>query len=152
MLQVRLRIERPREDNDDQGIFGSASLDDHLAWHSLELPDRGNSPHYSCINPGLYVAKLDATSKWSPRQDGLLYRLQNVPGRDLIKIHAATWAGDVSKGWHSDLLGCIALGKDIGTLQPPEVEMPQRCLLRSRIALKEFMDATGGEEIEVLIV
>ena len=70
----------------------------------------------------------------------------------LIKIHAATWAGDVTKGWHSELLGCIAPGKELGALQPPELHGPQECLLKSRIALREFMDATRGEDLEIEIL
>jgi hypothetical protein len=136
----------------DQGTFGRAVLDAHREWYSLELPSRDNSPHYSCILPGIYIAKLDATSKWSPRDDGRLYRLLDVPGRDLIKIHAATWAGDVLRGWHSELLGCIALGKDLGQLQPPDLHGPQECLLKSRAALTEFMAATNGEDLEIEVV
>lgn len=147
---MKLLIERGP--STDQGTFSRMVLEDDREWHGLELPWRDNSPHYSCILPGIYVAKLDATSKWSPREDGRLYRLLEVPGRDLIKIHAATWAGDVTKGWHSELLGCIAPGKELGALQPPELHGPQECLLKSRIALREFMDATRGEDLEIEIL
>jgi Family of unknown function (DUF5675) len=144
-------------DSTEQGSFGSLSVKDALgevlSWVALELPDRDNLPRRSRIQKGIFHATLMQTGHlWSPRDDGRLYRFTDVPGRDLIEIHAATWAGDVSLGWHSDLLGCIAPGKSRGELVPPDVGKPQACILRSRDALTEFMAACKEEDIQVEVV
>lgn len=148
-----------RSGSTDEGTFGTLQLPDFLlSWVSLELPDRNNSPEYSSIKIGVYRCELRPTSKWSPRNgvdlpdtDHLLYQVLAVPDRDLIKIHAATWAGDVKLGWDTDLLGCIAPGKRVGALVPPEVGKEQSCILESRVALTEFMRATGGQPLELTI-
>jgi hypothetical protein len=75
----------------------------------------------------------------------------DVPGRSLIKIHAASWAGDVRKGWHSDLLGCIAPGKRTGSLTPPDVGQAQAAVLSSRVALSEIMNFLGDDAFELEI-
>lgn len=147
MVKVTLQ----QGESTDEGSFGSISVGD-LSWVALELPDRDNRPRISRIGKGTFHATLMLSGHlWSPRDDGRLYRFTDIPGRDLIEIHAATWAGDVSLGWHSDLLGCIAPGKRVGLLQPPELDRAQKCILNSRVALTEFMEATGGEDIEVKI-
>lgn len=138
------------EPSTDEGTFGKLTLGD-LTWNTLELRWEDNHPQYSCIPAGVYHCRLEATSKWSPREDGLLYHVLDVPGRSLIKIHAATWAGDVRAHWHSDLLGCIAPGKERGMLRPPEVPAPQHCILQSRIALGELMQYLDGAEWDLEI-
>jgi hypothetical protein len=144
----------------DEGTFGTVRLAElGGAWCSIELPWRDNVHQYSCIPRGAtFHFELRPTSKWSPRNgvdleadDHLLYQGLDIPGRSFIEIHAATWAGDVRKGWHSDLLGCIALGRKVGSLAPPELGRPQACILESRIALTEFMRATGGAPLELTI-
>lgn len=148
-----------RDPTSDQGTFGRWSFEalPSLAWDTVELPARDNAPQYSCIEPmpgeadRTYLCRLDATSKWSPRSDGRLYHVLDVPGRTLIKIHAATWAGDVRKNWHAELLGCIAPGRRRGELKPAEIPMLQRCVLESRGALREIMDWLSGEAFELVI-
>lgn len=134
------------------GTPGRISVPDlGVAWHSLELPWAENEPRYSCIEAGRYLGILDTTSKWSPRPDGALYHLVQVPGRSLIKIHAATWAGDEREGWYSELLGCIAPGSSVGMLKPPGYPREQPCLLRSRDALRELMACLEGDTIELIV-
>lgn len=141
----------------DAGTFGALAIPElGLAWTSLELPYRGNVRHISCIPPApgeraRYECRLQQSSKWSPRGDGLLYWVLGVPDRSAIEIHAATWAGDVTKGFHSDLLGCIAPGRKEGEIAPPGADNPQRCILQSRMALKEFMDAMRGQPFDLEI-
>lgn len=148
-----------RQPSTDEGTFGVLRIPQlGLAWASLELPERANAPQYSRIPEGIYACELRPTSKWSPRNgrelpedDHQLYQVLDVPGRDLIKIHAATWAGDVRLGWHSDLLGCIAPGRRVGTLAPADTGRLQACVLESRGALTEFMRALRGESFELIV-
>lgn len=143
------RLVISRYDDSPEGAFGIATLESSQ-WDSLELPWHDNKPRISCIPFGIYTAELAPTGHlWSPRTDGQLYRLKDVPGRDYVEIHAATWAGDVSAGWHTDLQGCIALGMMRGRLKPADISHAQDCILSSRIALSAFMDETEGEPIEI---
>ena len=131
----------------DEGTFGTFRLESNgaLEWHSLELPDRDNLPRVSSIPAGTYIARL----AWSEHFQRQLYHLQNVPGRDAVEIHPANFAGDVSKGFRSDLLGCVTLGTDVGELQVDG--HPQRAVLNSKIAFEEFMTAAAGEDLEISI-
>lgn len=137
----------------EQGTFGQWSFHDRL-WPTIELPWDDNSPHFSCIPPSPpegFLCQLEPTSKWSPRPDGRLFHVLDVPSRTLIKIHAATWAGDVRKGWHSDLLGCIAPGRRTGELKPPDTDLMQACVLQSRAALTEIMAYIGDDPFLLII-
>lgn len=148
------RYQLKRSPFGDQGTPGVWALPVGV-FPVIELPWDDNSPHYSCIPPGpgagviVYVCKLDATSKWSPRADGRLYHVMDVEGRSLIKIHAATWAGDVRKHYHSDLLGCIAPGMSRGLLAPPDTGQLQEAVLRSRAALTTIMNFLGDDDFEL---
>jgi hypothetical protein len=152
MIEARLM----RSPSTEQGTFGQWSFNGHF-WPTIELPWDNNSAHYSCILPGpddadiIYDCQLEWTGKWSPRPDGRLFHVLNVQGRTLIKCHAATWAGDVRKGWHSDLLGCIAPGRRTGELKPPDTASFQQCVLESRAALKEIMDYIGDDPFKLII-
>lgn len=42
-----------------------------------------------------------------------MYLVLEVPNRSGIRIHAGNWAGDESKGYKSDFLGCIGLGRKL---------------------------------------
>lgn len=137
-----------RSPSGEQGTFGVWTLP-VANFPTLELPWYGNSPHYSCTPAGIYLCRLEPTSKWSPRQDGRLFHIFDVPGRSLIKIHAATWAGDVRKGWHSDLLGCLAPGRTTGNLTPPDTGRSQAAVLSSRSALTEIMRFLGDDDFEL---
>lgn len=139
-----------RRPTGEQGTFGQWAFDNRF-WPTIELPWDDNSPHYSCIPDGTYDCELDATSKWSPRPDGRLFHVLAVPNRSLIKIHAATWGGDVRNGWHSDLLGCIAPGRRTGLLAPPDTGKLQACVLESRAALTEIMDVLGDDPFRLTI-
>lgn len=136
-----------RESSTDQGTFGRFLLDNGMAWHSLELPWRDNAPLVSCIPAGKY----DAVLKPSPKHHCDLYHLEGTAPRQAIEIHAANWAGDTLQGWHSDLLGCIALGKSIGNLTPSEGRS-QAALIESKKAIQEFMAATAGQPITIEII
>ncbi len=125
----------------DEGTFGRAVLDSGEEFDSLELPWHDNAPMVSCIPPGTYRAE----KHHSPHFNRDLYELQDVEGRSEILIHQGNWAGDKSKGFRSDVTGCILLGQETGMLAE------QKALLRSKFALNDFHKATNGEPIQVVI-
>lgn len=150
-----------REPSTDQGTFGTATLyDDDGAtgayhqgldisermsalahYQSLELPDRGNAHGVSCINPGTYHARLID----SPHFQRKVYLLEGVPGRSSIELHPANWGGDRTLGWHSDLRGCMAVGRGRGELTPPDTGIAQHAILSSTAALDELIGLAGDE-------
>ena len=127
----------------DEGTFGTVALDDGPRLMSLELPWRDNATGASCIPPGLYRCEL----VYSPRFGGA-YEVRDVPGRANILIHAANFAGDKAKGWHSELLGCIAPASAVGVLQNPNGQA-QRAGLQSKPALATLMAWAGGLTFEL---
>ena len=146
-----MKVTLSRSASSDQGTFGRLRLlsDDGMSlgeWDSLELPWLENVSQRSCVPIGDYVAKW----LWSESHKQLLYHLQDVPNRSGVEIHAANFGGNTALGWHSDLLGCIALGKSVGTLQTPEGRT-QQALLSSRIAMQEFTNATAGVDLQLTI-
>ena len=122
-------------------------LDDGATFHTLELPWRHNARGMSCVPPGTYLFRqVD-----SPRH-GACYMGVDIPGRSAIEIHAANYAGDVTLGYRSDLLGCIALGKEVGPLEIPGPLRQQLCVLRSRVAIAEFEANTRLADLELTIL
>lgn len=145
-------VELQRSPSSPTGTFGRWYLPWlDRAWPSLELPWADNEPQHSCIVAGTFRGVLAPSSKWSPRADGRLYHIVDVPGRNLIKVHAATWAGDEREGWFAELLGCIAPGEQTSSLTPPGYKREQACILRSRAALREIMDLLEGDDIELKV-
>ena len=143
----RLTIERAL--TGDQGTPGIADLHNAAGinlWSgfSMELPWRDNAADVSCIDEGVYVAKLQHSARFGYD----VYVLQNVPGRANCEIHDANWAGDVTKGYRSDLEGCTALGMEHGVMPPPGLA-PQLAVMQSDVARKALIAATGGADIEV---
>lgn len=136
-----------RTPSTDQGTFGRLVLDDGSEWHTAELPWRDNHHGLSCVPPGIYLFKKVDSPKHGPCYMGV-----DIPGRSAIEIHAANYAGDVTKGYRSDLLGCIALGTEVGPLEIPGPLHHQMCVLRSRVAIEAFEKNTGLEDLELTIV
>jgi len=147
-----LRLVISRGPSTDAGTFGAATLVGITTWDSLELPWRDNRHRLSCIPPGVYRARLiDGASVGRPKF-GMVYELQDVPGRTGILLHRANWAGDVEKGLHSDLEGCLTIGEAVGVLTPAiHGGKPQMAIQRSGAAFDGLMAATGGADIEVEI-
>jgi hypothetical protein len=65
------------------------------------------------------------------------FRLLNVKGRTDILIHTGNFAGDTSKGYASDVEGCILIGLEKGELQNGRGKM-QAAVLKSRPAMDEL--------------
>ena len=91
----------------DEGTFGTFTADNGWTCATIELPWRDNAHDISCIPPGFYLLQWD----FSPRE-GWCYHYRAVPKRDCVLLHAANVAGDVAKGYVSQLLGCTAPGAD----------------------------------------
>jgi hypothetical protein len=126
-----------------EGTFGRAEFSNGVetfTLHSLELPWKNNAKRWSSIEPGTYTAGLFI----SPRFKRQVFLLQNVPGRDMIEIHPANWAGDEEVGYYSELNGCIALGKGKAPLVTPHGNR-QMALRNSGAALDMVIDALRGD-------
>lgn len=136
MMKVILR----REESNDYGTFGTATLSDGRQYDTLELPDKGNKRQISCIPKGTYQCTIVNSPKF-----GQVYGVLNVTNRLNILIHAGNYGGDVEKGFRSDIQGCILLGKSRGVLNNQPV------VLSSKRALKEFMTALKNEPFELVI-
>lgn len=109
-------------------VFGSKQ------WFTIEPPWLDNKPNVSCIPIGRYRMKLE----YSPKFKRDLWELKDVPNRFEIKIHAANVA--------SQLQGCIAPGKTLGTLYG------KWAVKESASALRELMSELADEkeaEIEI---
>ena len=124
----------------DQGTLGEFSLEDGTRFYSIELPWRNNDHGTSSIPPGVY------NCHWinSPKH-GECYQVMNVLNRDMIEIHSANFAGDASKGFISQLLGCIALGMSIGILNG------QLAVLNSKGAIASFETKQEKKDFQLTI-
>jgi hypothetical protein len=132
----------------DFGTFSKAAVNGVIEFDWLELPDRDNIANLSRISPGTY----QADTYMSPHLGYLVYLLQGVQDRSDCEIHIANWAGDINKGWYSELKGCAAPGYGIGQLMtPPPVSQMQQAILNSRTAFTDFMRITKGERLLVTI-
>lgn len=128
-----------------QGTFGVMIYNDAW-WYSLELPNRDNKPNFSCIPVGEYFVSL----RYSPHFHRKLYHLHDVKDRSYILIHPANLAGDVTKGWQSQLSGCIALGKRVGRIRNKFGKM-QEAILNSGLAINEFYGIMGVQSFNLTI-
>jgi hypothetical protein len=123
-----------RQESTDEGTFGIFSAPE-LGFNCLtiELPDRDNQPFKSRVLPGLYMA----TWSYSQSKDKWTYKLENKNGRAGIRLHSASFAGDIDKGYECDLEGCIALGSRTLSLTLQNQEI-QQILTDSKITMREF--------------
>lgn len=136
---VLLRIEHT-----DQGTFGVLSFGASTV-RSLELPWRSNRVQRSCIPQGRYRCAMVRSPRF-----GRVYGVHDVPGRSHILIHAANLAGDIERGWETQLHGCIAPFRTHGRLRTATGRM-QRAGLVSRPALTELMAWGAGQPFDLLI-
>jgi len=99
---MKLIISRTYNPNETKGCMmvldGSVLL---FNCKCLELPSNGNLVDVSCINEGAYD-----TIKYNSPTKGMVFLLQNVPGRDGIEIHV----GNYAVGKKVDTDGCILPG------------------------------------------
>ena len=114
----------------NQGTFGKIVVGAQ-SWFTGELPWMDNQNDISCIPVGIYRAK----QTFSPHMGRITYELSGVSKRANVRIHSANLMGSVASGFKTQLLGCIALGEQMGTMDG------QKCLLLSRSAIRQFEDA-----------
>lgn len=129
-----------REPSKAYGTFGVITLPDGKQFDTLELPDKDNQKQISSIPKGTYQCKIVNSPKF-----GRVYGVLSVPNRSNILIHAGNYGGDVSKGYRSDIQGCILLGKARSQLNNQPV------VTNSKVALKEFMTALDGKSFDLEI-
>lgn len=127
-----------REPSSDEGTYGTLRFDGQQVY-TIELPWRDNQRQVSCIPPGRYECAIVNSPKF-----GRVYEVKDVPGRSAVLIHSANLAGDLTKGWTTQLQGCIAPGERRGTMINASGKM-QRAVLVSRPALRRFMQWASDE-------
>lgn len=123
----------------DQGTEGLLVYGE-FQCKTLELPWRENKKQISCIPAGEYNVEVRLSNKY-----GRIYWVRNVPNRTYILIHSGNFAGDISKGYKSHVMGCILLGKTMGYLGG------QRAVLNSRITVRAFMEEMEYEPFKLRI-
>lgn len=136
-----LRVTLQRDPSTDSGTYGKITLPDGSSLETLELGWRNNKPRSSCIPAGTYPVRIKQSRKF-----GRVYRLDNVPGRSEILIHAGNTAGNTDRGETSDVLGCILLG----TNRFKKGRQP--AVGNSRDAVKQFMTKMGGAPFILTII
>lgn len=134
-----------RGNSTDEGTFGRLYFGGNVL-HTVELPWRDNARRVSCIPTGTYQCALVNSPRF-----GKVYGVQNVPGRSHILIHASNLAGDVDKGWITQLHGCIAPAERLGAIKIPSGKM-QAAGLVSRPALRKLMSWVGGSPFILEVV
>jgi hypothetical protein len=86
-----------RIEQDTYGMHGALHMDGKQICYTLEEPWRENAPKISCIPPGRYQCSPHSGFKF---QD--VWKLEGVPGRSAILIHAGNTLDDTE--------GCILVG------------------------------------------
>jgi len=126
-----------RTETSDQGTFGKLGN-----LFTGECPNRDNQTGISCVLPGTYEVHFE----FSPKHGCNKYRLQNVEGREAIEIHSGNYCGDTSKGFKSDVEGCILLGNGMSEIDG------QKIVSDSKRAVAWFESYMDGEPFLLEIV
>jgi hypothetical protein len=122
----------------DRGTFGQILFNGLPLCVSLEPPWMYNAVGKSCIPIGSYPAVL------TPHPEhGLVYQLQNVPGRTDILIHSGCFAA----GADTDTQGCVLIGTYHGPLWDIATKGMTIGNRDSRAAFSTFMKTCGGDKI-----
>lgn len=98
MEMVKL-IRNAKQTHPDVQTLGSLWYNGVQQCVTLELPWKDNKRKISCVPTGTYKVVRRTSQKY-----GEHFYLTNVPGRNLILIHAANYV--------TDLLGCIGVGRE----------------------------------------
>jgi hypothetical protein len=139
-----MKVTLQRGQSTDQGTFGVMTFGNDVV-HTVELPWKDNQRQASCIPVGTYKCAIVKSPKF-----GRVYGVSNVPGRANVLIHSANFGGDVSKGWDTQLHGCIAPCLRVGKMRNSKGEM-QSAGLVSRPALSRLMEWADGQTFELEI-
>lgn len=132
-----------RYQTDDQGTRGTITASGFFC-HTLELPWRENQSNISCIPEGEYECLyVKLRRRIGGRKE--LYWLKHVEDRTGVLIHAGVFAGDKSKGFKSNVLGCIQLGHTIGNFKG------QKAIFNSRKCVNDFIGYMNKEPFKLII-
>jgi len=122
------------------GTFGQLTVFDGsdilFTCRTVEREWFGNLPSESCIPDGVYTMTLGmyyGGDGVGGRRDYPAYVVNNVPNRDLIKIHIANYA--------KQLKGCISPGESFGVVDG------EWAIISSRDAFDSVMAFLGDEEV-----
>lgn len=138
---MTINITLTREKSEDYGTFGSIVMPSGKLLYTLELPWKDNKVRESCIPAKSYSCKIVKSARF-----GYVYGVCNVPNRSAILIHKGNYGGDITKGYKSDIQGCILLGLDKGKLSGQPV------VTNSKIAFDIFMAELNQQPFELSIV
>lgn len=130
-----------RISSDDQGTFGVLFTDNFTCFVG-ELPWNDNKCNLSCIPKGVYFCRWT----YSERFKRMMYLVDGVPKRAGIRIHAANFMGDDSKGFKRQLNGCLALGERLGVMDG------QKSLLVSKPKVRQFETLMAGKPFILEII
>lgn len=106
----------------DNSTFGVLLCANRPMFVTLEDLWRNNERMVSCIPAGTYTVKRHFSPKF-----GVCFKVEDVPGRSDILIHAGNT--------HNDTHGCILLGLMFGTLGTTAA------ILSSKAAMDSFLTA-----------
>jgi hypothetical protein len=130
-----------RNKTSDQGTEGIL-VTPGFQCYTLELPWRNNQSNISCIPEGEYKVDLFYSHHFKRH----VYHINNVHNRQYVLIHSGNYAGDVTKGYKSHVLGCVLVGKSYGFINK------QRAILNSRITLNSFMSFMNNKPFNLKIM
>ena len=100
-----LKLSLVREISGDEGTLGRLIVGG-FRFETLELPDRNNAPSLSRCNNDVYRMQFTKSTLFP---NGTFQEVDKND-RTGIRIHTGNWGGDVTKGYASDILGCILIG------------------------------------------
>lgn len=115
----------------DECTLGVLAIDKIPFCFTIEKPWKNNAPGASCIPSGIYPVKWVMTQTAGNR-NGRGLGVEDVPGRNLIRIHVANTASEVQ--------GCIGVG-----LKRHDFKHGYG-VSESRAALSALMDRLEGKE------
>lgn len=140
-LAMMKKVPMVRFQSNQFGTFSLLTLPSGNTLTMGELPWVSNMANLSCIPCGEYVCRPINSHNF-----GKCYSVDGVEGRTHILIHAANFCGDRRKPkLKSDLKGCIAPGKRIGTLSVTN-NGSQIAVLSSGDALNELFKEMNNEK------
>lgn len=116
----------------DGATFGRMLVGGRVLY-TVERPWLGNQPRVSCIPEGIYRCR----PRRFFRGDHDAIEVCNVPGRTHILFHKGNRA--------SDVLGCIAVGAELGVLGS------DWAVLKSSEGFRAFMDEYGSKNFTLAI-
>lgn len=137
-----------RTETGDEGTFGKLTIDNFKCF-TVELPWRNNEKGKSCIPSGIYIFRWSKSPKHGECFEA--DQSDNAPGRTDIQIHSANWAGNVDRGYISQLEGCVSLGRAIAMIEIPGGGKKQKGVTASKDATRAFEAIMGKEPFELEI-